>query len=186
MNDQEFTTFITALEFAAEKHRFQRRKDEKESAYITHPIQLVEQLWNIGEVRDSSVLTAALMHDVIEDTSTEDAEIAAKFGQKILGIVKEVSDDKTLPKLIRKALQVEHASSLSFEAKLVKLADKICNVRDIRLNTPSPAKWPHDRKVKYIEWCKQVVDRMRGTNPLLEAAFDAEFAASYANLLSNS
>ena len=186
MNDQEFTTFITALEFAAEKHRFQRRKDEKESAYITHPIQLVEQLWNIGEVRDSDILTAALLHDVLEDTSTEDSEIGFKFSAKVLGIVKEVSDDKTLQKQDRKALQVEHASKISFEAKTIKLADKICNVRDIRLNAPSPLKWSHERKVEYIEWSKQVVDQMRGTNPLLEAAFDAEHDATYHNLFPNS
>lgn len=59
------------------------------------------------------------------------------FGQAVADIVAEVSDDKTLEKAERKRLQVEHAAHISGRAKLVKLADKICNLRDIAAFPPS-------------------------------------------------
>jgi guanosine-3',5'-bis(diphosphate) 3'-pyrophosphohydrolase len=175
MNNKEFTTFIKALKFAAEKHRYERRKDELKSAYITHPIQAVEILWEVGKIRDIDVLTAALLHDVLEDTSTTDEEIGEPFGTQVLAIVKEVTDDKSLPKEERKRQQVLHAPFLSPKAKYVKLADKICNVRDIRENPPAAADWSLDRKVKYIKWSKEVVDGMRGANLTLEKRFDEEY-----------
>ena len=137
MDNIEFTTFIKALKFAAEKHRFERRKDKLKSAYIIHPIQVVDMLWNVGEVRDLELLTAALLHDVLEDTPTKELEISKPFGQQVLDMVKEVSDDKSLPKKERKRLQVLHSPTLSPKAKMLKMSDKICNVRDIRENPPT-------------------------------------------------
>ncbi len=69
---------------------------------------------------------------------------------------------------------MEHASSLSPRARIVKLADKICNLRDI-VEAP-PARWSLERKQRYFEWAKSVVDKIRGTNVELENAFDAAFA----------
>ena len=175
MNNKEFSIFIKALMFAAEKHRFGKRKDELKSAYITHPIQAAEMLWEVGEIRDIDVLTAALLHDVLEDTSTTDEEISQPFGAQVLAIVKEVSDDKTLPKDERKRRQVLHAPTLSLKAKYVKLADKICNVRDIRENPPAAADWSLDRRQEYIDWSKKVVDGMRGACAPLEKRFDEEY-----------
>ena len=86
----------------------------------------------------------------------------------------EVTDDKTLPKAERKRLQVEHAALISREAKLVKLADKICNVRDM-VDAP-PAHWDLARRQEYFEWAKEVVDQIRGTHPKLEQLFDAAYA----------
>lgn len=175
MNNKEFTTFIKALKFAAEKHRYERRKDELKSAYITHPIQAVEMLWEVGKIRDIDVLTAALLHDVLEDTPTTEDEISQPFGPQVLGVVKEVTDDKSLPKDERKRQQVLHAPFLSLKAKYVKMADKICNVRDIRENPPAAADWSLYRKTNYINWSKDVVDAMRGASPVLEKRFDEEY-----------
>lgn len=177
MNDDEFTVFLSVLEFAAEKHRFGNRKDKPEgqlhgTAYINHPIQAAGLLWNTGQVRDIKILAAALLHDVLEDTPTKDDEIETRFGSEILGIVKEVTDDKSLPKEIRKRIQVETAAKKSFEAKTVKIADKTTNVRDIRLTPPN---WDKDRKLNYVKWSKEVVDQIRGTNLALEKKFDEEF-----------
>ena len=179
MNDNEFTTFITALKFAAEKHRYERRKDELKSAYITHPIQVAEMLWNTGGVRDIELLAAALLHDVLEDTPTEEAEISEPFGHLVLNLVKEVTDDKSLGKDERKRLQVEHAPNLSPKAKLLKLSDKICNVRDIRENPPDARDWTLERKMKYIVWSKEVVDAMRGIDLKLESKFDEEYSLTF-------
>ena len=165
---------VRALEFAAHKHRDQRRKDAQASPYINHPIALANVLVSEGGVGDPVVLSAALLHDTVEDTQTTTAELRAAFGDKIAGIVEEVTDDKNLVKAERKRLQIEHAAHISREAKLVKLADKICNVRDVA-NHP-PAKWDLARRREYFEWAKAVVDQLRGIHPDLERKFDEAYA----------
>jgi guanosine-3',5'-bis(diphosphate) 3'-pyrophosphohydrolase len=164
---------LKALAFAAHKHRDQRRKDAEASPYINHPIALADVLVNEGGVADPEVISAALLHDTVEDTATTPQELEGAFGSRIARIVAEVTDDTSLPKAERKRLQVEHAASISREAKLVKLADKICNLRDV-VDHP-PAEWDLARRREYFDWAKSVVDRLRGVHPHLEAAFDAAY-----------
>ena len=171
---KDLALLLKALAFAAHKHRDQRRKDAEASPYINHPIALADVLVNEGGVSDAEVLCAALLHDTVEDTDTTPAELTEAFGARIAAIVAEVTDDKTLAKAERKRLQVEHAASISREAKLVKLADKICNLRDVAQRPP--AGWDLARRREYFEWAKSVVDRLRGVHPRLEAAFDAAYA----------
>jgi GTP diphosphokinase / guanosine-3',5'-bis(diphosphate) 3'-diphosphatase len=165
---------IKAAWFAANKHRDQRRKDQAASPYINHPLALAHVLSNeCGDAISDVVIVAALLHDTIEDTETSDAEIASQFGEEVLSIVCEVTDDKSLPKAERKLLQIEHAPHLSKEAKLVKLADKICNLRDMADSPPSD--WTLSRIVEYFDWAKAVVDGLRGTNDQLESLFDRAY-----------
>ncbi len=171
---QALPLIVRALEFAAHKHRDQRRKDAQASPYINHPIALANVLVSEGGVDDPVVLSAALLHDTVEDTQTTTAELRAAFGDKIAGIVEEVTDDKNLVKAERKRLQIEHAAHISREAKLVKLADKICNVRDVAHHPP--AKWDLTRRREYFEWAKAVVDQLRGIHPDLERKFDEAYA----------
>jgi GTP diphosphokinase / guanosine-3',5'-bis(diphosphate) 3'-diphosphatase len=163
---------LHALQFASHKHRDQRRKDEAASPYINHPLAVATLLWDHG-VRDSVALLAAVLHDTIEDTATTRDELAGLFGEAVAGVVAEVTDDKSLDKAQRKLLQIEHAPHLSPAAKLVKLADKICNVADI---VDSPPPWPLERKQAYFAWAAQVVAGLRGIHPGLEQAFDAQHA----------
>jgi len=165
--------FIDALAFAAHKHRDQRRKNVAASPYINHPIALAHVLVGEGGITETPVLCAAILHDTVEDTETTFVELEYRFGAAIAGIVREVTDDKSLTKARRKELQVEHAPHLSRGARLVKLADKICNLRDVA--DDPPANWPHERRVEYFEWAKRVIDGLRGTHPGLEAAFDAVY-----------
>jgi guanosine-3',5'-bis(diphosphate) 3'-pyrophosphohydrolase len=116
------------------------------------------------------VIAAALLHDTIEDTKTTARELRGLFGKQVAGIVGEVTDDKRLPNERRKELQIEHAVYLSKGAKLVKLADKICNLRDILAS--SPKGWSIDRKREYFDWAKKVINQIRGTNPKLGTRFD--------------
>jgi guanosine-3',5'-bis(diphosphate) 3'-pyrophosphohydrolase len=167
-------SLLAAVHFAAEKHRTQRRKDGDDSPYINHPIEVAETLARIGGVRDVELLAAAILHDTVEDTETTAAELEARFGAAIRDIVLEVTDDKSLPKAERKQLQVAHAPHISHEAKLVKLADKISNLRDI-LDSP-PANWPPVRKREYFDWANDVVNGLRGTNAALESIFDGLYA----------
>lgn len=169
----ELATILRAAAFAADKHRNQRRKDHEASPYINHPLALANLLAQAG-IGDPEVLAAALLHDTIEDTATTAAEIVESFGDAVAVLVAEVTDDKALSKQERKRLQIEHASTISDGAKLVKLADKICNLRDI--NASPPADWSLERKREYFDWAKQVVDRLRGIHPELERLFDLEHA----------
>lgn len=178
LNDVQL--LVRAIEFAARKHRMQRRKDVDASPYINHPIALMSLLCVEAEIDDVSVLVTAALHDTVEDTETTLAELTEMFGAKISGYVAELTDDKTLPKAERKRLQIEHASRMSAEAGLVKFADKICNIRDIG-NSP-PAGWNDDRRREYFEWAKTVVDGLRQPNPRLRKLFDSAYECGLTGL----
>lgn len=168
--ETDLNLLFDALHFAAEKHRHQRRKDQAASPYINHLIDVVTTLWNTGEVRDMSTLLAAILHDTLEDTTATPEEIESQFGSVVLALVREVTDDKSLPKAERKRRQVEHASHTSLQAQQIKLADKISNVYDI-IHSPA-VDWMPERRREYIDWAEQVVSGMRGANPRLELYFD--------------
>ncbi|MGR9052778.1 MAG: HD domain-containing protein [Gammaproteobacteria bacterium] len=170
MNNQDLSLLLKALAFAAEKHRNQRRKDAASSPYINHPIALANVLVNEGGITDVNVICGALLHDTIEDTDTRYEELVDQFGELIASIVLEVSDDTTLPRKERKQMQIDRAPYKSNEAKLVKLADKISNLRDV-IGSP-PASWSTERKTEYFQWAFDVIDGVRGTSPALEAVFD--------------
>lgn len=165
--------YLVAKQFAEERHSGQTRKDARATPYIEHPVAVASLLIQVGGVTDLDVVVAALLHDVLEDTPTNAKELKVRFGERVTRIVREVSDDKRLPKVARKYLQVKGAPFISPEAKLVKLADKICNVRDI-LESP-PMGWHYERKMEYFLWSKSVVDGLRGVNHPLESAFDRVF-----------
>jgi GTP diphosphokinase / guanosine-3',5'-bis(diphosphate) 3'-diphosphatase len=165
---------LRALAFAAHKHRDQRRKGAEASPYINHPISVANVLVNEAGVDDLVVVCAALLHDTLEDTLTSAAELEGQFGAQITRIVQEVSDDKALSKEARKRMQVEHAPHLSTRAKLVKLADKTCNLRDMAVQPP--ANWSLERKRAYYDWARDVVAGLRGVSPTLERAFDDAYA----------
>ena len=164
---------FSALGFAAHKHRDQRRKDVGASPYINHPIALVNILVNEAGIQDATVICGALLHDTVEDTETSPDELEEMFGKEICGIVMDVTDDKTLPKDVRKQRQIEHAVHACRAAKLVKLADKISNLRDMAASPPSD--WPLERRQAYFDWAKAVVDRVRGTHDVLEQLFDEAY-----------
>jgi len=176
MNFSENTgKLLEAIRFSAEKHRNQRRKDSERSPYINHPIEVVQLLWEVGGVRDVDVLLAAILHDTIEDTDTRPEEISDRFGEDVLSFVLEVTDDKSLPKGERKRLQIVNAPHKSYGAKLIKLADKSCNVRN--LITMPPKDWSLERRQEYLLWGEKVVAGLRGTNAALEDYYDHELSS---------
>ena len=166
----DISLLIKAVKFSAERHKTQRRKGAEGSPYINHPIDVAEMLWSVGSVRDIQVIIAAILHDTVEDTRTTPAEIEEHFGPVVRSLVQEVTDDKSLPKLERKRLQIEHAPHLSTGAKQIKLADKISNIHDVAF--APPADWPYQRRVDYLTWAERVVDGLRGCNEALEQSFD--------------
>jgi guanosine-3',5'-bis(diphosphate) 3'-pyrophosphohydrolase len=170
------------LLFAARKHSQQTRKDAEGSPYVNHLIEVADLLARVGGVSECDVLAAAILHDSVEDVGVTPEELEKKFGKRVREIVAEVTDDKTLPKEERKRLQIEHAPHLSREAKLVKLGDKISNVREI--GASPPADWEQARRLEYIDWARRVVDGCRGTNAALEKHFDEVAAETEKELTS--
>jgi GTP diphosphokinase / guanosine-3',5'-bis(diphosphate) 3'-diphosphatase len=182
MAERSDTAFILrALKFAATRHRKQFRKGHDRIPYINHPIEVASLLANEGRESDPELFVAAILHDVIEDTVETVAErdalseqIKALFGEKVLSVTLEVTDDKTIDKEERKRLQVVHAPLISVSAKKLKIADKIMNVHDITYNPP--ADWSLERIAAYFDWAESVVAGLRGVNKILEDLFDETLA----------
>lgn len=166
----DLSKFLQAISFAAQKHKSQKRKGADEEPYINHVLEVANLIANVGKVEDYDVLIAAVLHDTVEDTETSGEEITNFFGAAVCGYVLEVTDDKSLPKARRKELQVEHAPHLSTGAKLIKLGDKISNIRDVTENPPDG--WSKERKLEYVNWGERVINGLRGANADLEKHFD--------------
>lgn len=168
---------LRALEFAARRHRTQKRKGEDKSPYINHPIQVANLLANeVGE-KDPILLTAAILHDVVEDTVDTPEEkqelikqISELFGEHVLSLTLGVTDDKSLEKQERKRLQIEQAPHKSDNAKKLKIADKIMNVRDVTTNPP--VGWTLQRILEYFDWAEKVVAGLKGVNKKLDDKFN--------------
>lgn len=156
-----------ALEFAAYKHRLQRRKGYQRLPYINHPITVTGLLKQFDET-DPELMAAAMLHDVLEDTNSTEEEIIQHFGERVNGIVLEVTDDMSLMSEQRKELQIKHAPNLSTEAKKIKIADKTANILDIHFH---PLSWSTNRKRRYISWAGEVVEKCSGVNSGLEENF---------------
>jgi guanosine-3',5'-bis(diphosphate) 3'-pyrophosphohydrolase len=163
------TLILKAAQFAAKKHRDQRRKDKHASPYIIHPISVALEISQIGGVDDPEILAAALLHDTLEDTDTKPEELEAKFGKKVCEYVLDVTDDKTLPKDERKRRQIEHAKKISKGAALIKLGDKISNVTDV-INNP-PEDWDINRRKEYLDWAEKVIENCPKVNDRMENKF---------------
>lgn len=162
---------LHAAHFAAQRHSAQRRKGEAKEPYVNHLLEVAHILAQVNGVDDETLLVAALLHDCIEDAEVKRPELETLFGSAVADLVEEVTDDKSLPKARRKELQVEKAPHKSRQAKMIKIADKISNLRAIQ-NSP-PDDWDLQRKQDYYNWAQKVVDGCRGCNPQLEELFDS-------------
>jgi guanosine-3',5'-bis(diphosphate) 3'-pyrophosphohydrolase len=163
---------LHAAAFAADKHRNQRRKDRARTPYINHPLAVARVLAEEGGVKDPQILAAAILHDTLEDTETTLKELQCEFGAHIARLVAEVTDDKSLPKQRRKQLQIDHAPMKSKGAALIKVADKICNQRDLRESPPKH--WTVEGTQKYRHWAGDVVAGLPIERHRLRRVFDAE------------
>lgn len=170
----DIALILKASEFAAQKHQGQRRKNG-DVPYINHPLGVARSLAEEGGIADVTVLAAALLHDTLEDTDTTFDELVSEFGGDIANVVREVTDDKSLQKADRKRHQVEHARVLTLPARLVKLADKLYNLRD--LATLPPPNWDASRVQGYFCWAHAVVAAIGPVHAPLCRALDTVFAS---------
>ena len=171
---------VRAFDFAARKHVGQRRKGAGGEPYINHPAEVARLVAEATGGNDVVVVLGALLHDTIEDTDATREELEREFGPEVAALVAEVTDDKSLPKAERKALQVAHAPHKSARAKIIKIADKTSNL--LALATSPPVDWDHARRTQYFEWAARVVAGCRGVNAELEARFDEAHHAGVATL----
>jgi (p)ppGpp synthase/HD superfamily hydrolase len=181
--DTPIARLLRATAFAARVHAGHRRKGAAAEPYVNHVIEVAQLLAEHGAPEDA--ILAALLHDTVEDSDTDPdpithARLVAEFGEAVAGLVAEATDDKSLPKESRKALQVRHALSRSPGAKMLKLADKISNLRAIAASPPSG--WDHARRVEYVGWAGRVAAGLKGANPGLDALFDATYRDAMARL----
>ena len=165
---------LAAAKFAAEKHAAQRRKGAAAEPYINHLIEVAQLIAGSSEQLDTNLVMAGLLHDTIEDTGTTAEELERVFGSDVTALVVEMTDDKSLPKEVRKTLQVESAPHKSVRAQVIKLADKISNLRSL-LASP-PATWSTERKREYLTWAQNVVNALSAPNPILKAEFERTLA----------
>ncbi len=166
---------MRALDFAARKHRDQRRKGGAAEPYINHPAEVARLVAVATDGADPVCVLGALLHDTIEDTETTREELAREFGEEVAALVAELTDDKELSKSERKRLQLTSAPFKSDRVKLVKIADKTSNLSAIA--SSPPVNWDEQRKREYFEWAAKVVEGCRGVNARLEAAFDEAYRA---------
>lgn len=171
---------LRAALFAARAHADQRRKGGRGEPYVNHLLEVAALVAAHGGARET--VLAALLHDAIEDADVTEETLRAEFGAPVAALVAEATDDTTLPKETRKALQVRKAAGASPAAKQVKLADKTSNLRAIARSPP--ADWGHARRLEYVGWAGRVAEGLRGANPGLEAAFDAAYRDALAALAS--
>src|SRR6516165_3339329 len=163
-------TVLRAADAAARWHVNQRRRGAAQEPYVTHMLEVAMLVAEATDGADPNLIVAALLHDTIEDQGVTREQIAAQFNDDVADLVVEVTDDKKLPKAERKRLQIEHAPNLTPRAKILKLADKISNLRS--LATSPPADWPMQRRADYVIWNRDVVRGLRGASDLLEQEFD--------------
>lgn len=170
MNTHEMLRRITdAFDFAAQAHTGQSRKGKAAEPYINHVADVAARLTRSPQA-DADLVVAALLHDTVEDTDHTIEEIQARFGPVVAAYVREVTDDKTLPKDERKRKQIEEAPTKSDGAKRIKLADKASNLAALAASPPHW--WDAGRKLEYLAWAREVVEGLRGVDPALEVAFD--------------
>ena len=169
-----YAALLRALAFAADKHRYDKRKDAEASPYINHPIAVALILVETVPTVDETSLLAAILHDTVEDTQTTHEELEGAFGSEAAALVAELTDDKSLPKQERKERQIAHAAAASDRARRIKIADKICNIRDVTY--APPVDWSLQRRREYLDWAEAVVAGCRGVEPGLDELFDQALA----------
>ena len=169
MIQSEMAKIVRAAYFAGEKHKDQRRSDKEETPYINHPLELASILVDEGHIEDVDVICAALLHDTIEDTDTTYEELNLIFGSVVTSIVREVTNDMSLSSPERRLKEAASIPHLTFQAKLVKLADKIANIRDI--STMPPVGWTLEKKEAYFDFSLSIAEQAKDASQVLYEIF---------------
>ena len=159
-----------AAEFAAHRHSGMARKGRGNEPYVNHLAEVANLLSNATDGADAGLVAAGWLHDTIEDTGTTREELVGKFGERVAALVVEVTDDMSLPRTERRQKQIADAPHKSPDAKLIKIADKISNIRARIHSRPTPEE--RTDLTDYVDWAEKVVAGCRGVNAALDGSFD--------------
>ena len=165
-----------AAEFAAHRHTGMARKGRGNEPYVNHLAEVANLLATAMDGRDAELIAAGWLHDTIEDAVATQEELAQKFGERVASLVSEVTDDMRLPKSTRRQLQIVDSPGKSPSAKLIKIADKISNIR-ARIHADSNPAQRNDLAA-YAIWAEDVVAGCRGVNSKLDTRFDEAVSAA--------
>ena len=142
-------TLLEAAGFAARAHRNQVRKDGQ-TPYVAHPFRVCLIVRHVFGIDDPEFLTAALLHDTIEDTTTDYDDLAERFGARVASWVAALSKDMRLPDDDREATYVAALAGAEPAVKVAKLADIFDNLTDIRHLSPAARARTAERSRRYL------------------------------------
>ena len=165
---QHPTLIAQARAYARAQHGAQRWKNT-DRPYTDHLEHVYDLLYNKGGVADETILAAALLHDVLEDTPASKADVLTHFGAEVCQIVVALTDNPDHTEAERRVAQVAHAATMGHAARVIKIADKLANCIDvIKFQLP----WSTEKVKDYLAWGLAVVNNCRSAHPALAAAFD--------------
>ncbi|HYT89268.1 MAG TPA: HD domain-containing protein [Gemmataceae bacterium] len=127
--EAQYRPLLEAVAFAARAHQGQVRKDGR-TPYVSHVFRVCLVLRDIFGITDQRALTAAVLHDTIEDTTTDFDDITNRFGAEIAGWVATLSKDKRLPFKEREEAYCRDLAAAPWQVQVCKLADLFDNLLD--------------------------------------------------------
>ena len=164
----EVEEILQAMQFSTEKHRFQTRKNDRKTPYVSHCFEVAYKVMSVGQVRDLTTILASLLHDILKSTQTTVEEIEKKFGEEVTKVVIELTGNKKMSLQEKKRQETINASYRSKPAAVIQLADTLCNTLEL-LNHP-PKSWSRAYIDQYFQWAQTIVDRLPSVNPKLKEA----------------
>lgn len=164
--------------YASEAHAHHRRKGVAAEPYVNHLAEVAMLLAGAGA--DANLIAAGYLHDTLEDTEVTYPDLVGAFNEDIASLVQHATDDDSLAKAVRKSLQIERAPHLPVRAQMLRICDKISNLR--ALQSSPPAGWSVERRLEYFEWARQVVAGCRGADQSLADLFDVTYREGIASI----
>ena len=162
-----------ALAFAELRHAGQRRKFDG-APFIEHPVEVASLLCDAGAPDD--VIAAGILHDTLEKTSTDMAELRARFGSRTAGLVAAVSEDESIGGYAtRKAALRRQVEAAGPEAMMVFAADKVSKVRELAVEPPdseaarlaATVSRTRQRRLIHYRSCLELLERHLANSPLV-------------------
>jgi (p)ppGpp synthase/HD superfamily hydrolase len=139
-----------AASFAARAHRHQVRKDGQ-TPYAAHPFRVCLVVRHVFGIDDPKVLTAALLHDTIEDTPTDYDDLAERFGSEVAGWVAALTKDMRMVEDRREEEYRRTLAAAPWPVVVCKLADIYDNLSDCRGLPPDRRDRPMRRAAEYLD-----------------------------------
>jgi HD domain len=169
---------LAALAYAVEQHAGQRRTADG-APFVLHPIEVATLLAHAGA--PDHVIAAGLLHDTIEKTNTEAADLRRRFGADVASLVVALSEDPAISGYgARKAALRDQVDAAGNEALMVFAADKVSKTRELRMASaraggpPRVGGAPHRgskayRKLTHYRHCADLLEQRLAGSPLVES-----------------